>query len=440
MKTLYLECKSGISGDMTVAALLDAGADEDKLTKALESLPLDGYRIKISRVIKAGLNACDFAVLLDDEHENHDHDMDYLYGHEHGHEHERESVHDAKPEHAHGSDHERSHISDHEHAHHHAHRGLKEITAIINAADLTDGARALALKIFNILGEAEAKAHGTALDSVHFHEVGAVDSIIDIVAAAVCIDDIAPDEIVVSPLSEGCGTVRCQHGILPVPVPAVVNIAAAHSLRLHITDAHGELVTPTGAAIAAAVKTSDKLPEEFSIISVGLGAGKRQYENPSMVRAMILESGDGLKNDKICKLETNIDDCSGEVLGYVMDKLLASGARDANYCPVFMKKNRPAYQLNVICAEADVNKLEQIIFEETTTIGIRKIALERSELARETKAVHTKYGEAVVKICTLPDGQKRVYPEYESVSALAKKTGRPFMEIFEAAKESQSSL
>lgn len=441
MKILYLDCSMGISGDMTVAALLDAGADESILRQAIDSLPLSGFELKISRVKKAGLDVCDFAVRLDEQHENHDHDMTYLYGHLQ----ENSSSADTPCHHGESHSHTQQHCHKNEqlqerpqhNEQQHHHRTMQEITAIINAGSLTPKARELAGKIFRILGEAEAKAHGTTMEQVHFHEVGAVDSIVDIVSAAVCLDNLAVDQVVISPLSEGRGTIRCQHGILPIPVPAVANIAAACSLSLHFTPTEGELITPTGAAIAAAIKTTNELPEQFHILHTGIGGGKRQYEHPSLLRAMILEAEKTHKESTaLWKLETNIDDASGEILGYTMEQLFAAGAKDVSCTPIFMKKNRPAYQLNVICAEAEREKLEQIIFTETTTIGIRRIAISRSELPRENRIVTTPFGQVQVKACTLPSGEKRVYPEYDSVAQLARTTGKAFAEIFRAAENS----
>ena len=296
---LYLECASGISGDMAVAALLDAGADEKALMSALDSLPVEGFRIRISRVKKNGLDACDFDVVLDEAHENHDHDMEYL----HGSVHERTHGHICEDEHAHLHAHsERAHhhalLHDHGHthpcegSHSHEHRGPKEIAAIIDASSITSGAKLLAHRIFDILARAEAQAHGVSLDRVHFHEVGAVDSIVDVVAFAVCLDNLGIDDVVVAELSEGKGTVRCQHGVLPVPVPAVVNIVREHAIPLRILDVEGELVTPTGAAIAAAVRTRQKLPERFVVERVGIGAGKRAYPTAGIVRAMLLSPCD----------------------------------------------------------------------------------------------------------------------------------------------------
>lgn len=424
-KTLYLECYSGISGDMTVAALLDLGADRAVLDRVLKSLKVSGFEIKISRVVKSGIDACDFNVVLDKEHENHDHDMEYLHGYHHeGHEHN----------HVHGTGTAKDH-------HHHEHRGIKEITYIIEHSAMTENAKKMALRIFEILAEAESKAHNVPVDQVHFHEVGAVDSIVDIVSVAVCLDNLDVTEVIVPVLCEGRGTVRCQHGILPIPVPAVANIVSANHLYLKMTEVEGELVTPTGAAIVAAVKTKDKLPETFEIRKIGIGAGKRQYECPGILRAMFIsESTEQAKGrnpkaenqetkDTIIKMETNIDDCSGEVLGFVMERLMKAGARDVHYVPVFMKKNRPAWVLNVICKEEDMETLQNIIFEETTTIGIRYTKMKRTILQREARAVQTPWGETLVKVCRL-NGKEQLYPEYESVAQLSRENEVPFTQIY----------
>ena len=446
MKTLYLECYSGISGDMTVAALLDLGADEQVLRHALASLPVQGFDIKISRVKKSGLDVCDFDVLLDEDHENHDHDMAYLHGedhveHVHAHTHDGgEHVHEHEGhvdnheedehhhEHAHGE-------HGHSHAHPHTHRGMKEIREILTQADLTPRAYETALRIFTVLGEAEAKAHGTTLEQVHFHEVGAVDSIVDIVSVAVCLDNLNIDNVIVPVLYEGGGTIHCQHGILPVPVPAVANIVAAHGIRLALTGENGEYVTPTGAAIVAAVRTSDKLPESFVMERIGLGGGKREYKRPGILRAILIREEEK-EQEKIWKLESNIDDCTGENLGYVMERLMEAGARDVHYSAVYMKKNRPAWQLNVICTEEHIPKLEQIIFEETTTIGIRKNRVERSVLKRTFDTVQISEGEAKVKLCQVPgrdgiESIQRCYPEYESVVQLCRASGKSYQEIYQ---------
>ena len=313
---LYLECYSGISGDMLVASLLDLGADEKVLMDVLNSLPLDGYHVNISRVLKSGIDACDFDVVLENQ-DNHDHDMEYLYGHLHGehasvhehthdhehthghghgedHEHTHGHGHDEDHEHTHGHGHDEAHQNMHDHSHgnhshHHEHRGMKEITEIINKGTMTDGARNLALRIFDILAHAESKAHNVPVEEVHFHEVGAVDSIVDIVSIAVCIDNLDIKECVVTHLTDGKGTVRCQHGILPVPVPAVLHVVADNHIPIEIADIRGELVTPTGAASVAAICTTHELPKTFKIEKIGLGAGKRQYECAGILRAMLID-------------------------------------------------------------------------------------------------------------------------------------------------------
>lgn len=442
--TLYLECYSGISGDMTVAALLDLGADRQVLKQVLDSLPISGFSTKITYVNKSGLNVCDFDVIL--EQENHDHDMDYLHNpavslqqseekhassHEHGHEQEHH--------HTHGQEHCHSHGQEHCHSHSHEHRRLSDILSIIRQADMTDQAKKTASKIFTILGEAEALAHGTSLEDVHFHEAGAADSIVDIISAAVCLDNLNITDVIIPALYEGTGTIRCQHGILPVPVPATANIIQAHHIPLSLTGIQGEFVTPTGAAIAAAIRTGGELPKQFEIIRTGLGAGKRTYERPSILRAMLVRASEQKpdstrKKDVIYKLETNIDDCSGETMGYVFDCLMNAGARDVHYFPVYMKKNRPAYQLNVLCSEENITKLEQIIFSQTTTIGIRRQKMERTVLPREIRKLQTEYGEVQIKTCEL-DGQLRIYPEYDSVIQVCQKTGLPYFEIYSKLQE-----
>ena len=432
-KILYWECSSGISGDMAVASLLDAGADEKVLLEVLKTIPAHGFDIKISRVSKSGLDCCDFNVELDKDHENHDHDMEYLFGHDHIHSHEH------MEEHVYNEDH--THLQ--EDTHHHEHRNLADVIAIIDKTHMTENARALAVKIFTILAQAEAKAHGTDINHVHFHEVGAIDSIADIIAVSVCLDNLAVDEVCIPSMNEGCGTVRCQHGILPVPVPAVANIIAEYGIAVNQMD-----ITPTGAAVAAAVRTTDRLPDKYIIKKIGIGAGKRTYERPSILRAMIIETDaesecgkadTGCEEaDYIYKLESNIDDCTGEILGYVMDRLYNAGAREVNYMPVFMKKNRPGWLITVICKEENIKTLENIIFAETTTIGIRRQKMERTILKREISEIATPLGNAVDKVCDSGDS-KVFYPEYESAAAIAQKNNVPLKEVYDIIKREINS-
>lgn len=264
---LYLECNSGISGDMFVASLLDLGADQVVLMDALNSLSIDGFEIKISTVQKGGVYACDFAVILEEAYENKDHNMEYLHG---------------KKE---------PHFVTHKDAskqRHNHHRNLSDILSIIEKGKLTQRAKELSCKIFQIIAKAEAKAHHTSIEEVHFHEVGAIDSIIDIVAAAVCLDNLGIKEVIVSSIKEGKGMVRCQHGMLSIPVPAVANIVAEYQLPLHRMDVEGEFVTPTGVAIIAAICTKKQLPQQYNILKCGIGAGKRTYEQASILRAVLI--------------------------------------------------------------------------------------------------------------------------------------------------------
>lgn len=486
---LYLDCATGISADMVVGALLDLGANEAGLRRALSSLNVDGFEIKVSRKTAGALDACDFDVVLDEAHDGHDHDMEYLYGnldsedahgHHHHHHHEGEHHHDHEHGHegehhhdaseltheqmhalglAHSHDHDHSqhdHEHHHVHAHHHEHRTPADISALIDAADLAPRAKTYAHRIFDIVTSAEAKAHGVALEDVLFHEVGAVDSIVDVVATAYCLDDLDVTAGVVLPLAEGTGQVRTAHGVLSVPVPAVANIVAEQGLVLSQTHRKGEFVTPTGAAIAAAVRTQDSLPEAYRIRATGVGSGKRAYNPPSTVRAMIIEPHDASSPTRteapetsheasellaasattftphLWKLETEMDDCSGEALGRALELLMDAGAAEAHYLPVFMKKNRPGYQVEVICTEERIPALEQVLFENTTTIGIRRYPLDRTALARKIVEVNTPWGIARAKCVTLPDGKARCYPEYASVAALAEAARIPYQDAYQA--------
>lgn len=421
-KTLYLECYSGISGDMTVAALLDLGADREVLKESLKSLPVGGFRTEITRVKKSGLDACDFSVIL--EQDNHDHNMEYLHG--------SEKSYTGHHEHSHEVNHEHHHGHTYSHEHPHEHRGMKEITEIIQKSEMTVRAKKMAMRVFDILAQAESKAHGVPVEEVHFHEVGAVDSIVDIAAIAICMDNLDISNVIVPVLYEGTGFIRCQHGQIPVPVPAVTHIAETHKLKLKITDIQGELVTPTGAAVVAAFRTSDRLPEDFTMLKTGIGAGKRQYRCPGILRAMLIRETTDLQiKDIIWKLETDMDDCGGEMMGHVMNLLMANGAREVHYTPIYTKKNRPAYTLTVICKESEREKLENLIFSETTTIGIRRVEMERTILQREIQKKDTPVGTAIVKACTLPDGNIRYYPEYENVAELAERNQLSFRETYD---------
>ena len=396
-KTLYLECYSGISGDMTVAALLDLGATEENLRRTLARLPVDGYEIRVGRVMKGGLDACDFDVILAED----------ACRQAHGH--------------------------THSHAHAHKHRTWRDIEALLEQAELKPEVLEWSKRMFRIVAEAEGRVHGYPAEEVHFHEVGAVDSIVDIVAAAACLEELRVGRILVSEIWEGKGhvrgTVRCQHGIIPVPVPAVTEIASAHGLFLKQTQQEGEMVTPTGAAVAAL--SEGRRPEAFTVERVGIGAGKKEFPRANVLRAMLIEEK---PTEDLWMLETNVDDCPGEVLGYAMECLLEAGAKDVFFTPVFMKKNRPAYQISVLCAEEQIREMDAVLFRETTTIGVRRSRVQREVLERRAREVETIYGSALVKVCGL-EGKEVCYPEYESVKRICREQGRSFREIYRAVQK-----
>ena len=468
---MYLECNSGISGDMTVGALLDLGADRGALERALGSLGVGGYHLHFGRTKKCGLDAFDFDVHLEGvegehHHHHHEHEGEEEHDHGDGHHHDHgDEAHchgheEAGPHHKHGDEAHEHHHHEHgpeghcheheeaghhhehgaeahchvhgeaEHHHHpHVHRNYADICTIIDRLDSNARVKELAKRMFRIVAEAESKAHGLPIDQVHFHEVGAIDSIVDIIGVAVCLDNLGIDNVVVSPLAEGSGYVRCQHGVIPVPVPATANIAQAHGLTLRLTDNDGEMVTPTGAAIAAAVKTMDRLPASCRIVKTGMGAGKKDFKQANVLRAMILETEESA-GDQMWVMESNIDDCTGEMLGFAMEMILAAGAADVWATPIFMKKNRPAYMLSVLCREDKLEELETLMLTQTTTIGVRRYPVSRTIMDRRNETVSTRFGDARVKVCGYK-GKQYFYPEYESVKTICREHGVDFRTAYD---------
>ena len=429
MKELYFQCNSGISGDMTVAALLDLGADEKVLTEALKSLHVDGYHLHIGKAKKCGIEATDFDVHLADHGNAHQHEhggiphshIDAEHHHNHPH---TDGYHHDEVEHNHHEE---------EHFHPHEHRNLGDIVKIIRESSISDHAKELAVHIFEIVAEAESKAHGLPVNEVHFHEVGAVDSIVDIVATAVCLDNLGVSRVYCPFICEGQGTVRCQHGIMPVPVPAVVNIASAHSLDLKITENQGEMVTPTGAAIIAGIRTDLKLPKQFRILKTGIGAGKKDFEQANILRIFEIEtsSGEISGTEEVEVLQANIDDQTPETLAYAMERLFLAGAKDVWFEPIFMKKNRPAVLLSVLCTPDMSEKLIEVILRETSSIGVRCQTYRRIAMERTAGEVKTEYGKLTVKRCSW-NGILKCYPEYESAKQAAEKYNVSLETIYRA--------
>jgi len=410
MKTLYFYCASGISGDMTVGALLDLGADKEALLRGLGSLGVDGYELEIGRVNKNGIEACAFDVVLDHaRHKHHDHN------HHHDHDH-----------HDHGHDHHDDHDHEHEHGHSHEHRSIGDIRRIILGSGLTPRAKQDALRIFEVLASAEGKIHGMPADEVCFHEVGAVDSIVDICGAAILVDSLNVDRIVCSTLSEGQGKVKCQHGWIPVPVPATLEIVKAHQIPLRMTGLEGELVTPTGAAIVAALAEGFALPEEFTVLGVGYGAGKRDYPHTANVlRAMLVSEAGNLQTaGQVCELSCNLDDISGEDLAFACEELMRAGALDIWVAPVAMKKGRCGHLLGLLCEPEQEAEFSRLILRYTSTIGVRSILKKRMIMDRKLTTVNTRYGPVSVKESSL-DGIFKVKVEFESAKAIALEKNLP---------------
>ncbi len=407
-KILYFDCSAGISGDMTLGALLDLGADKEQFLKELEKLHLDGYEIAFEQAVRNAITATHVNVILN------------------------EQVQKERQEECHTHIQHGEHMHDHDHEHGHFHRSFQDIRRMIQDSELSEEVKDLALRIFTRVAKAEAKVHHKDLEEVQFHEVGAVDSIVDIVGSAILISMLKPDRICASVVQDGHGFVHCQHGMLSVPVPAVCEIFADSEVVIRQIDVDTELVTPTGAAIIAELAEGFGPMPAMTITKMGWGAGTKILKIPNLLKVtMGYETADteyGMMQDEIMVLETNLDDCTGEMLGAAMEILMENGALDAFYTPIFMKKNRPAWCLTVLAKPQDSAKMEKLIFLHTTTIGIRKHLDQRSILKREKAVVQTAYGDLQVKRVALEDGY-RDYPEYESAKKLAVENGKPLWEI-----------
>lgn len=419
-KILWLDCANGCAGDMLAAALLDAGGNRMAMERALASLPIEGFSICVSHRSVAGIRCCDFDVVLDEHLATHDHDMDYLYGHL-----------DEPP-----ATHEHHH--EHDHGHHHEHRSLGEVLEIIQGAELPEGARSLAERAFFILADAEAEAHGAERETVKFHEVGAIDSIVDVVACASLVDSLGPDAVALTHLTDGQGRVRTAHGVLAVPVPAVASIVGAYRLPLAISEREGELITPTGAAVLAALNPTFAVPCPLTVHATGYGAGKRAYPWPNYLRAVV-GSVDEAEDATILKLECDIDDITGEAMGAVVERLMAAGAHEAHWIALGTKKGRPSWQLQVIAKAEDREALELVIFRDTTTIGIRRQTMERTVLPREEVMLELELGGEAgtvplrAKRVTLPDGTLRTMPEADDVAAISAAHGLSLQAVWQKA-------
>lgn len=389
MTTAYFDCFSGAGGDMIVAALIDAGADPDALKQKLSGIGVGGYSINIERIRKQGFAAVRFDVRLDESQEQ-------------------------------------------------PHRHLKHVVAVIEAANLPGVVEERSIRVFTRLAEAEAAVHGTTVEKVHFHEVGAVDAIIDVVGAVLALDMLGVTRVVCSPIPTGSGTVRCQHGVMPVPAPATAQLL--RGVPLAACDEAGELTTPTAAAILTTLADGFGPMPEMTVRSVGYGAGAREGESrPNLLRVLIGEAAqtDGGDADEVVVLETNLDDATPEMIGHCMERLLDAGALDVYTVPIQMKKSRPGVLLTVLCAGERAAAMERIIFAETPTFGIRRHRATRAKLSRRWETVKTAYGDIRIKIGE-HDGVVTVTPEYEDCRAAAIEHGVPLREVMAAAHRAQA--
>jgi len=420
MKTLYFDCFSGISGDMTIGALLDLGLGFDYLKTELRKLPVEGYELQMSRVTRSNLSAMKFDVVMEGEekHEHHDHDHHDHHDHEH---HHVEQDHHHEHEHTHGHSHE------HGQGHAHFHRRASEILRMISDSKLRPNAKRLATEIFTKLAISEGKVHHIPPEHVEFHEVGAVDSIVDTVGAAVGFDALGIERFLCSAINIGGGFIHCQHGIFPVPAPATADLLRHATIyQKHVQT---ELVTPTGAAILAAVVNSFESLSGFTTEKIGYGAGTKQFADfPNCLRLMVGEERALAVEPSVASvivIEANIDDMSPQNFAYATEKLLAAGALDVFTIPIQMKKARPGHLLQVLAPPDAVDRLTRIIFQETTTIGIRRYPVERTTLDREFVEVSTQYGKVKIKVSKLDGAVVNFTPEYEECARLARENNVP---------------
>ena len=465
MSTLYLEPFSGLSGDMLNALLLDLGADRKHLEEALKTISLDGYHLHVDRIAKSSIWGTDFDVHM--EHGEKDHgiagDFDHHHhDHEHGHEHEHTHAHSHTHEehtHAHTHSHEHTHEQhdhdhhhheyehthdghshEHTHSHHHHHgevRGLKEIETIILSSDVSDFVKEKSLEVFRDIAQAEANVHQMPVEEIHFHEVGATDSIIDIMSFFILWETLDIDAVYSTAVTEGSGTITVAHGVMPVPVPAVMQLRLGTSIPFSQDfDIHTELVTPTGLALFKAIHPVFAQPSNLTATKVGYGFGKRDTGKFNALRGTLLEKTTHShqvvtsNNDAIIQIDATIDDQSGEELGYIMSLLLEEGALDVHYTSVYTKKNRPATHLTLLIQEGDLERFTAILFEQTSTIGFRYQNVKRKVMTRTFETQQTSLGAVKVKKNQYGTVTKSTL-EYEDCARIAKETGLSIQAVYQ---------
>ena len=399
-KVLYYDCFAGISGDMNLGAMIDIGVDKNFLVKELNKLAVSGYNLSVSKALKSGISGTRVSVILE----------------------------------KHNRKHSRSH-QHHDHDHNNENRNLEDIVKIIKQSKLSDFVKKLSIQIFTRIANAEAKVHNKPVKEIHFHEVGAVDSIVDIVGAAICIDYLKPDIIMASSVELGGGFVECAHGILPVPAPATTEILKGIPVKsgavIH------ETTTPTGAAILAAIVNEFRDQADFIIEKTGYGLGQKAFKIPNLLRVYLGETNAADDTDSNISLiiECNIDDMNPELYDYIFDSLFRVGANDVFITPIIMKKSRPAVTLSVLCSTEIEHKIEKILFEETSTLGIRKYKVLKTMLSRKVTAIDTPYGQVRIKSAFYGGKPLKTKPEYEDCLKIAKKHQMPISEVYNMVNE-----
>jgi uncharacterized protein (TIGR00299 family) protein len=428
MKILYYDCFSGISGDMNLGAMLDLGVSRDTLINGLQKLNIEGWKLEITRDQRHGISGTRVTVVTDDpessgnDHDHmHDHGNDHVHNHDHGHDH----MHD------HGQDHGHDHEHNHVHDHHTGHRNLADIEKIINGSSLPERVTGLAMKIFSRIAVAEAAVHDKPVNEITFHEVGAIDSIVDIVGAAICYDALGVDRAYVSEIELGSGMVRCEHGLLPVPAPATARIITG--FPVHTGGVDFEATTPTGAAIVTALAGPLPAGMNFTISATGYGIGqKNNPSRPNILRVWLAETEQGKeKGHEAFLVECNVDDMNPELSDYITARLFAAGAGDVWFTPVIMKKGRPAFTVSVICEEEQKDSVREILFTESTTIGLRVTPFIKETLHREFEEIETHFGKVVIKKSFFNNRLVSVKPEADRCAAIASETGLPMKQVIQ---------
>ncbi len=462
MKTLYLDIFSGISGDMFIGAMLDLGVDAHKLAHQIEKLKLDGFHLHVAQDERQGIAGIKF-----DVHLAHDHDHDHHHGEccaheheEHAHPHAHKGAHDHHHEAHDHTHHEHGEHSHEAHDHDHSHDDSRDFTAIkklITKSKLSPWVKKKSIAVFQRIADAEGKIHGKPASEVHFHEVGAVDSIVDIVGGCIALEMLGKPRVIASPVVEGTGWIRCAHGRFPIPAPATLAILGARRIGITQCDEPNELITPTGAALLAEFAESFEVMDGIVAEKIGFGLGTRENKTrPNVLRAVLGMQSKvlGLKSkvaglstikhqpsthldweiDRIAVLETNLDDINAEILGSFVENALAAGALDVFHTPIQMKKNRPGVLLTVLCAEAEADKFSELMLRETTAFGVRRTIAERRKLQREFTTVKTKFGNVTVKLGKLNGKVVQAAPEFESCKKLAAQKKVPLKQIYEAVR------